>query len=781
MALFLGVTWILFHGAAYNTIWQTNELPNAELFTKSHKAIGVIDTLIVVNMMPNEGDDYRINFIIEELDGIKLNEKIHVRLNWRYNNSEVLSLENEKVSEKNHPPFIVKKPRLGQHQQWQLPIKFKPAHGLANAGTFHYQTWLRANQLHATGYVQKGKALLLQSNVSFRQQLFTLSQHQLEKIENSHQLSKLSVAIMHALTFGVRAYLTKDHWQVLQVTGTQHLIAISGLHIGLVAAACFYLVIIFRWLLPIRILSLSLQHKLSSVRSYYVAIIFSLTVVVLYGYLAGFSSPTLRAITMLSLYWFMKVNALSVSRTRLLLLTVCINVLIEPMSLISVSFWLSFYAVTVIFFSHWFFYTYFQHKKLWLKICYSLLLMQLSLSVFILPFAAFLQYQIPLAAFIANILAVPFMSFIILPLTLLAWLSLLFVLPWAEHLTLFASSSIDLLWQWLTLFSQRNSQVNNQDNWLMINISQQQIIIVLAVIFFSLLFFIRYRHQTNKRKATFLCIAMLFLPMGYWAVKQFTHQHLWQLVVLDVGQGSAFVVIKNNRAILYDTGANYPSGFILAEAVIAPFLKSKGITQLDRVYLSHSDNDHSGGITWLQENIFIKQLISNDNKFKPTENCYAPQQNQWQGLTIKVLWPLKSNAANSSGKQINDQSCVLAISDGIQQVLLTGDISSKVEEKLIEIHSKYLQSVMLTAPHHGSNSSSSKAFLSAVNPTYGVFSAGFMNRWSMPTEPVQQRYKESNIITYSTANSGMVTFTFNLHEIDVKEYRNQQYGYWFGN
>ncbi|MGY0627119.1 MAG: ComEC/Rec2 family competence protein, partial [Paraglaciecola chathamensis] len=146
----------------------------------------------------------------------------------------------------------------------------------------------------------------------------------------------------------------------------------------------------------------------------------------------------------------------------------------------------------------------------------------------------------------------------------------------------------------------------------------------------------------------------------------------WQINVLDVGQGLSVVLIKNNQALVYDVGAAYPSGFNMADTVLVPFLRGKGLGQVEVLFISHFDNDHSGSLPMLREKIAIKHVYTTNDV------CRQGQQLSWQGLTILALWPDEPQLYND-----NNGSCVLKITDGSYSVLLPGDIDATIEAKLV--------------------------------------------------------------------------------------------------
>ena len=733
-------------------------LDDADFYQKAHQVIGTVDSLVT-----QLDKNIRFNFTIKQVDQQTLIQPIKVRLTWY------------------SPTAAIK-----QGQQWQLSVKLKPAHGLANSGGFNYQVWLREKAIVVTGYVYKAHDVkrhrLLNTDISTRQSLYDRTQ---KTLDISYEQSSITKAIYLSLTFGVRDYLNSTNWQVFNATGTQHLIAISGLHIGLVAGASFYLFLLaFRFftLLSVFIASqlgkkIRMQTWLMRQNIFHYVIAGSWFITVFYCYLAGFTSPTLRALLMLSIFWFGKLFNLYVSKTRLFLLTLVGSLFIQPMSVLSLGFWLSFYAVALIFIFIWCYQHFLSKMVTWRKYLFSLFGIQVFLSIGILPVAAFFQYNLPFSAFMVNLIAVPLLAFIVLPVTL-------------AH---FVFSLLGINVQWLTsvntdllLWFYKVLEFFAGIDWLIFEISRKQLVL-LVIGSFSLILSVWYITRRQPAvKYYFSALPLLLFITGFELNSRlFATNNLldkkaaWQTYVLDVGQGLAVVIVKNNHVLLYDTGASYPSGFVMAEAVIAPFLKNKGLSTIDRLVISHSDNDHSGGLAWLKQNYDIHQLVANDKTLGADEICQRGQTITWQGLTIRTLWPKHVGL----GKE-NDDSCVLSISDQYHSVLLTGDISEQAEQQIIAYAAENnveLNANVLIVPHHGSNTSSSDFFIEKVVPNYAVYSAGYLNQWRMPTKAVQQRYQQQDITTYNTAVSGMITFYFSHKNIDIKQYRQDNFPFWFAN
>ena len=703
----LGFSWMASVGH-----WQYSlQLPLSK-FEQAILVSGELESIL------HYGTEQRFNLLIEQIDGSPLLQGRLVRVSWA------------------EPTWSLK-----QGQRAQLMLKLKPPHGLANEGGFNYQQWLFSEGIGATGYVKASvNNQLLDDNVSFRQR-------QLDKLLHLNLPQQAWIA---ALTLGYRGLLEDDDWLLVQSTGIAHLIAISGLHLALVASLSYFLL---AWLLGA---VLSRFYQLHHINLHKLALL--ATLITTYGYaaLAGFALPTARAWLMLLLIISLFLFNIHLSLKRVLLLCTAFFMLVFPLSIFGLSFWLSFSAVLIIIFVFW----RWPPQRGGFSIAASLQVMlriQLGLSVLMLPLVAWQFSYISWSSPLVNLVAVPFVTLVLVPLCLFGVLCLnllpqvaVWIFTWVDHLLGFA----------LYLLRQTENMP-----W---GVTQLQAIPA-GVWGLALLALISVLLPTIGRyKALAL---LLFLPLlSYGFMPQ---RNTWTVDVLDVGQGTAVLITKDHRAILYDVGPAYPSGFNMADSVILPLLKARGIESIDKVFISHWDNDHSGSLPVLQNSLAFGELITTANL------CRLGNTMQWRGLTIQILWPDDPALHND-----NNSSCVLKIYDDQHAILLPGDIDGKTERQLVALWGDTLKSDILLASHHGSNSSSVTSFINKVNPGYVIFSQGFMNRWGFPRPEVLERFAQSDATLLSTSDAGQISFSFEYQDVKppkLQTFRQDRYPYWYAN
>ena len=710
-----GFLWTLFNA---HLLLQHELLPREE--GKTLYAEGV-----VISLPESNAQSVRFNFRIDELmdNGrpVKSNPG-KVRLSWY----------------KGHQP-------LQPGEQWRLKIRLKRPHGFMNPGGFDYESWLFQNRLRATGYVvdDEGNTRLNEAarfNPDFVR--FVIG----NKIREALPPDKLT-GFIPALAIGDRSGLSDAQWRVLTATGTNHLIAISGLHIGLVAGLA-YLLMLPAW----GSLRLFMPAPLGNIPAIRLAAAGAMFVALVYALLAGFSLPTQRALVMVWVYFGMKLNDRTVISSDVFGIALFAVLIRDPFAPMSASFWLSFGAVAVILYGI----SYRvrpRHSRLleWGRVQYIV-------SVGLVPALALYYQQIPIYSVLANMLAVPWVSFIVIPLVL-GGCMLLFIQ--VELLLELALTSLQVLWWTLNLFMEWEFQllpVSRPGLMTMIVISAGILILLLP------------------RGITPRWLGLIWLTPLFFPSKPGPSFGEAGMTVLDVGQGLAVVVSTQQHNLLYDTGPAYPSGFNTGTAVVLPFLRSSGIGALDLLVQSHGDNDHIGGLKGLIGEIPISGIISSVPGLIPHQqvrDCRDGQSWYWDGVHFQVLHP--TEAMNLSA---NDRSCVVRVSARNLTLLLSGDIEQGAERKLVQRHRSGLRADVLVVPHHGSKTSSTRDFIRAVSPDIAIFPVGYRNRFNLPNQDIISRYRELGIRLLSTAESGAIRISATQAGLEVTTHREKQRRFW---
>ncbi len=621
-------------------------------------------------------------------------------------------------------PFPETELRSGQ--RWQLTVRLKPPHGSINWQGFDYEGWLFQKNIGATGYVRpKGDKHLL--SPAPRHQINTLRHTIKEAIDDTLQDSPQR-GLVHGLTIGLRDHISQQQWETLRLTGTSHLLAISGLHIGLVATLGFFLC---RWLWSRR--AKNLLHLPAST----IGAIGSIAFALFYTALAGFSLPSQRALIMISTVAIAILLRHRFVTRDIFGISLFLVVAYHPLAVLSAGFWLSFSAVGLIIYTlHHRFPT---PKWPWARI-------HLLIAIGLTPLLLLFFSQTSLIAPVANLIAVPLVSVIIVPLLLLAICCLAIIPPLGDLLLHLA----DTLLAWLWLFLDQLAAFPHAA-WFS---SPPPAIYWLPILLGMALLL-----APRGVPARYLGVIGL-LPL-WFSSPTTPHAGNFNFTLLDVGQGLASVIQTEHHTLIFDTGDKFSDQFNAGDAMVLPYLQAQGINQIDMLIISHGDSDHSGGANAIQTQTTVQHVLHSPSDENVINPCQAGQSWQWDGVDFQILHPSKEDNALSE----NNQSCVLKVSAGNNSVLLTGDIEYAAEKILIQRDSNLLAANILVAPHHGSKTSSSAKFIQQVNPQYVLFPTGYRNRFHHPAQQIIERYQLSQRTLLNTAKTGAITFSISPNRI----------------
>ncbi|MCW9025561.1 MAG: DNA internalization-related competence protein ComEC/Rec2 [Gammaproteobacteria bacterium] len=643
--------------------------------------------------------------------------------------------------------------KSGDH--WQLQVRLKRPNGFLNPAGFDYEGWLFQQGIRATGYVRNSTNNQKDTAITSSYLVHKLREKIANKIGRD-LASFQSQGLLQALAIGDRSRISERQWDWLRDTGTSHLLAISGLHVGLVAGL-FFLLARRCWCLSARLLTFYPAPKAAAVVSLLGAIV--------YAALAGFSIPTQRALIMLAVVMLAIVTDRHLSSSRVLALALLGVLIFDPLSVLSAGFWLSFGAVAFILYGLSGRLTGRVEKKGgWLR---QSLRAQWWVTLGLAPLTLLFFQITSLVSLPANFVAIPLVSLLVVPLALIGSL-LSFVSPeLAQYPFELAASLLD----GLSWFLYRLSTVSFASIRM---VMPGGLSLILACTGIAWLLMPR---GIPARWLGLLLICPLLLARFERPVQGEAF-----FTLLDVGQGLAVVVQTQNHVLVYDTGPRFSRQFDTGKAVLVPFLRQQGYQSIDKLLISHGDNDHIGGAFSLLRQFpasdirsSVPQKLKAGGILQTVNPCVAGDYWQWDGVSFEILHPAKA-----SNYDENDASCVLKIQMGNQSVLLTGDIEQNAEQQLVKMAADKLQSSILVAPHHGSNTSSTVAFISAVEPEYVLFPAGYLNRYRFPHNKVVERYAEAGVKMRTIAETGAMQIRLGSSDqpLSLEHYRKKSRRYW---
>lgn len=670
-------------------------------------------------------------------------------------------------------------PELRVGQRWRLKVRVKRPHGFMNPGGFDYEGWLFQKGIHATGSVRSTKNVAhnVNGNVVGNVQIETngtdlwsghLVDQQREALRDGIDRALPGnpfAGMIKALAIGDRDDISFGQWQGLTRTGTSHLLAISGLHIGLVAGLLFF---------AMRKLWSRSERAVLRVPAPVAAAIAAIAGAVIYAALAGFSIPTQRALIMVVMVMSAIILQRNIQPGHSLSFALIVVLLLDPLSVSEAGFWLSFGAVAIILYgmsgrvragydSHKL--TGAEQREQWF---WQWGRVQWLVVLGLAPILLVYFQKLSLVAPLVNMIAVPWVSLVTVPLTLLGSL-LLVVLPLvAQWLLQLAALSLEGLWFVIDGFAGLElAQWTGQTPppW------------TVWTSLVGVVWLLAPRGFPARGVGILWLMPLVLLPQARLDEGQA------RFVLLDVGQGLAAVVQTRNHLLVYDTGPRYSDNFDTGRAVITPWLRYFGLDTIDLLVVSHGDNDHSGGAKSLTEEIDVRAIVTSTPEkiqWRSTQLCNRKTGWQWDGVRFQIIHP-GSDPFQGDGNG-NNRSCVLRVTNDHGSVLLSGDIEIAAERYLVTTYRdkpEQLQADVLVVPHHGSLTSSGEAFIDAVNPAYALLPIGYRNRYGFPKQAVVERYLQRNITLLDSAQHGAIRFDLDGQGIHLAEtWRQAARRYW---
>ncbi|MBF0804673.1 MULTISPECIES: DNA internalization-related competence protein ComEC/Rec2 [unclassified Neisseria] len=597
--------------------------------------------------------------------------------------------------------------------RWQVQARVRPPVGEANRVGFNREAWALSNGIGGVGTIGKERQALPGGSppllLRWREYISRRWQH----TDTHGQDFSDGLALMRALGIGEQSALSGQAWQSFRPLGLNHLVSISGLHVGMVAVLAGWLAKCGLRVLP---------QVPATPRLWVLAA--GLSAAVCYAGLAGFAVPTQRSVLMLLALAWAWWRGSGASAWRGWQQALAWVLLFDPTAVLGAGFWLSFGLVGALLWA-----SAGRLNEHGLRVAVRAQWAVTAVSVVAL---GSLFASLPLLSPLVNAVAIPWFSWVLVPLALAASLLPLAPLQWL------AAAAGEYTLRLVKLVAQAAPEYAVA--------AAPPLLLPLAV---AAALTVLLPRGSGWRPWGWLVLA------GFVFYRPSVPQPgRLNVTVWDAGQGLSVWMQTRNHNLLFDTGTE-----TVAAAQILPNLNAAGVRRLDALVLSHHDADHDGGFTALVQAKKPREILAGQPQFYPQAELCREKQWQWDGVYFEWLRPSENKTA-----QDNDQSCVLRAVAGGQALLVTGDLGRRGERELVEQYGRGLLSQVLVLGHHGSDSSSSGAFLNAVSPQYAVASSGFANAYKHPAAAVQNRVKAHGATLLRTDLSGALVFELGAGE-----------------
>lgn len=644
-----------------------------------------------VTSLPEKSPDVTTFYLLA--DDLVAGRSVRLRLSWYHAENEV---------------------RPGD--RLALKVRLNPSRATFNRGLFDYEGWQLLKGIEATGYVRAGRIV---DRNPLRNPANSARAAVRDWIES--RIDDLTLRqLINALAIGESNQISGQAWRDLSRTGTNHLLIISGLHVGLTAFLVFRL--------------LSVLGVPTGARC-----IVTILAVALYSVIAGMGLPVQRALVMTSV----ALVAVCVGRRMPLPIGFCLAlllvVLIEPFAVQTPGFWLSFLAVGALLLGlsgeDWRGLSRFHQVKSSVKA-------QVLVTLVTTPVLIQLLHQASMTSMVANLVAIPWVSFTVVPPLLLAMVVLPISEPAANGLLQVAVTSLGGLWVVIESISAKSPVLTGP-------------ISVLTIGFTLLAVSLAFMPGLPFRRWLAVVLLLPLLKSEPRSIEGLT------IDFIDVGQGLSVLMTTTSGAVLYDAGAKYGDRFDVGAQIVTPFLRARGISKLDHFLISHPDNDHAGGKGAINANF---QVLNTHT----SAHC----DSRWQIDDIRFV----AFQVDGHSRSRNDASCLLLAGTEAGWLLLTGDVESGAEADLLKRDLRNLR--VMSVPHHGSQTSSSPALLNQLMPSVAVLSVGHHNRFDHPSKRVVARYLNRGIRWRSTALHGRVQVRLHNGRIYGVDHDRRQPAFW---
>jgi competence protein ComEC len=608
-------------------------------------------------------------------------------------------------------------------ERLELEVRLRRPRGFANPGGADYEARLLREDIGATGYVRAVTRSGRDTRDILRAPVL-VARDEIAQTIGAALGDRPATGIVAGLSVGLQDALSTEQWRQLSRTGTSHLMAISGMHIGMFAVIAAWLATrVQRWR----------QQRGARGSARDAAVLAGSAAALGYGALAGWSVPTQRTVIMIAIVAVALRARRRIGAGEALALGMIAVLVLEPLAPLAVGFWLSFGAVASILLV-----TVGQLARPGVVRGYAKT--QWAVTAGLVPALASSFGAVSIVSVAVNLLAIPLYTLVVVPLVLAGTALLMAVPAFGAPLLAGVASLIEATWPLIAVpagWSWATWGVAGLEPWAWVALGAGAAAALAPL-------------PAPGRIAGVVLVLTTCLwrpaPPDVGAVR---------FTMLDVGQGLAAVVQTRRHVLVYDAGPAYRSGSDAGAMTVEPFLRHKGLRHVDVLVASHDDLDHSGGAASVAGLVPVRRLVASGNALDAVgevAGCRRGERWKWDGVTFEWLHP-----GPQRFEKDNDNSCVLRVSAGPHAVLLTGDVERLAEADLVEQQALERADIVLV-PHHGSRTSSTPAFVAATRPRWALVPSGHRNRWGLPKPDVVERWQSAGAEVLVGSTTGAIEF-----------------------